>query len=335
MINAFAAPSAGARLEPFSYDPGALGSDEVELQVEHCGLCHSDLSMLNNDWGMTRYPFVGGHEVVGRVTAVGSEVRHLKAGQRAGLGWFSGSCLSCRSCVGGDQNLCADRRMTVVGRHGGFANRVRAQGAWVLPLPEGLAADQAGPLFCGGITVFNAIVQADVRPTQRAAVVGIGGLGHLAVQFLRAWGCEVTACSTSPDKAGEAKRMGAHNFVATRDPESLVRLADSLDFILVTVNVPLDWQAYINILRARGRLHLVGLAPDPSLPAAAMIGDSKTFGASPVGSPAVVMDMLEFCARHKILPVTEHFPMSDINAAVKHLEAGKARYRIVLSNDLD
>src|SRR5210317_610631 len=202
---AYAAQTAGGHLEPFEYDPGELAADQVEIDISSCGICHSDLSMLNNDWEMTEYPFVPGHEIVGKIGAVGERVTHLKPGQTVGLGWFSQSCMTCSECMSGNHNLCATAEGIIVGRHGGFANKVRAHEGWVIPLPEGINVATAGPLFCGGITVFNPIIQNNIQPTDHVGVVGIGGLGHMALRFLRAWGCEITAFSTSPDKEAEAR----------------------------------------------------------------------------------------------------------------------------------
>lgn len=203
MFRALAAREPRGPLTPFEYDPGAMKPDDVEIAVESCGICHSDLSMLNNDWQMTQYPFVPGHEVVGTVVAVGPSVTHLKPGQRVGVGWYSRSCLTCRTCMDGGHNLCAGAEGIIVGRHGGFADRVRVQSAWATPIPDGFDHAAAGPLFCGGITVFNPIVQFGVRPTDRVGVVGIGGLGHLALKFLNKWGCEVTAFSSTAGKDAE------------------------------------------------------------------------------------------------------------------------------------
>ncbi|MCK5379258.1 MAG: alcohol dehydrogenase catalytic domain-containing protein, partial [Acidobacteria bacterium] len=180
MIRAFAATEAGGPLARQDYDPGPLGADQVEIDVLACGICHSDLSMLDNDWGMTTYPLVPGHEVVGTVAAVGKNVRSISVGETVGLGWYSGSCLTCPQCMGGDHNLCGSGEQTIVGRHGGFADKVRCKAEWAIPLPAGLNVTKAGPLFCGGITVFNPIVQFGVKPTDRVGVIGIGGLGHLA-----------------------------------------------------------------------------------------------------------------------------------------------------------
>ena len=334
-VRAYAATAPRGELKPYSYTPGPLGSEHVEIAVRACGLCHSDLSMLNNEWGMTAYPFVPGHEVVGTVAAVGDRVKTVKVGQTVGLGWFSQSCMTCPTCMGGDHNLCPTAEQTIVGRPGGFADRVRAHAAWVIPLPDGLDAGAAGPLFCGGITVFNPLVQFDVRPTDRVGVVGIGGLGHMALRFLNKWGCEVVAF-TSGAKRDEAIGLGAHHAVNSRDPASFAAWKGRLNFILVTANAPLDWPAYIDLLAPKGRLHFVGAVPEP-VPVAVfpLILGQKQVSGSPLGSPVNTAKMLEFCARHRVGPVVEEFPMSEVNKAMKHLESGAARYRVVLRNDFN
>ncbi len=331
---AYAAPARGRPLAPFEFDPGPVRDEQVEIKVSHCGICHSDLSMLDNEWGMSTYPFVPGHEVVGTVTAAGPAVKRLKVGDRVGLGWFSGSCLSCPSCLAGDHNLCATAEHTMIGRYGGFAERVRCHWIWAAVLPPAVDPAKAGPLFCGGITVFNPIIQCGVQPTQRTGVIGIGGLGHLALQFLNRWGCEVTAFTSSDAKRQEAVKFGAHHTVNSRDSAQLQKLAGSLDFILVTANVTLDWPAILNALAPRGRLHIVGAVPEP-IPVAAftLLSTQRSISGSPSGSPAMIATMLDFCARHRIAPTIETFPMSRANDALEHLRAGKARYRIVLETD--
>jgi uncharacterized zinc-type alcohol dehydrogenase-like protein len=333
-VKAYAAKSAGAPLEPFEFSPKPLGDEEVEVAVDYCGICHSDLSMIQNAWGMTQFPIVPGHEISGRVVAAGPKAKNLKVGDRVGIGWSSGSCMSCPDCMSGDQNLCAGNEGVIVGRHGGFAERVRTHWAWTVPIPEVLDPAKVGPLFCGGITVFNPIVQCGVQPTDRVGVIGVGGLGHLAVQFLNKWGCEVTAFSSSTSKTEELRKLGAHHVVDSLDPEQLKPLARSLDFILVTVNVPLDWNAYIETLAPRGRLHYVGAVLEPlNVGVFPLLLGQRSISASPLGSPATTAQMLEFCARHDIAPVVEEFPMSKVNEAIEHLHSGKARYRVVLKND--
>jgi alcohol/geraniol dehydrogenase (NADP+) len=334
MIQAYAVTQPRGRLERITYDPGALGPDQVEIDVIACGVCHSDLSMVNSEWGDIGYPLVPGHEVVGTIAQVGANVRHLKIGDRVGLGWFSGSCMVCNQCLSGNHNLCPTREQTIVGRHGGFADKVRCQAEWATRLPEGIDIRKTGPLFCGGITVFNPIVQFDVRPTHRVGVIGIGGLGHLALQFLNKWGCEVTALTSSDAKRDEVMRMGAHHVANSRDAAQLKQLAGSLDFILSTVAVDLDWESYLAMLAPKGRLHIVGAAPTPiPVPAFTLIGHQCSLSGTPAGAPITIRTMLEFCARHRIEPVVEYFPMSAVNEALAHLAAGKARYRIVLEND--
>lgn len=332
MIQAFAASEPGGELRSFEYDPGPLGAHQVEIEVEHCGICHSDLSMLNNEWGMTRYPFVPGHEVIGVISAKGEAVTHLDVGQRVGLGWHSGYCMSCDCCISGHHNLCANAESTIVGRHGGFADRVRASAMSVFPLPQTMDPETAGPLFCGGITVFNPLVQFDVSPTAEVAVIGIGGLGHLALQFLRAWGCRVTAFTSSAAKREEALGLGAHDIIDSRDPAAIEAAAGRFDLILSTVNVRLDWNAYVAALKPRGRLHFVGATLEPlDVQVFPLLVGQRSLSGSPVGSPSTIRRMLTFAERHGIKPVTEHFRLEQVNEAMARLQSGEARYRIVLS----
>jgi uncharacterized zinc-type alcohol dehydrogenase-like protein len=259
-------------------------------------------------------------------------VENLTPGQRVGLGWHAGYCGECASCRSGDQNLCASAQQTIVGHHGGFADRVRAQADSVVPLPDGIDPVSAGPLFCGGITVYNPLVQFNIRPTDTVGVIGIGGLGHLALQFLNAWGCQVTAFTSTPAKQEEALRMGAHDCIDSTDPAALESAARQFDYILSTVNVPLDWNLYLNCLKPRGRLHFVGATLQPlDLQVFNLISAQRSVSGSPVGSPGTIAKMLDFCARHGIRPQVETFPMEQVNEALEHLKSGKARYRIVLT----
>jgi uncharacterized zinc-type alcohol dehydrogenase-like protein len=334
MIRAWAAASAGATLEPFEYDPGPLGEEDVEIAVEHCGICHSDLSMLDNEWGLTAYPFVPGHEAVGRVVAMGPQAKGVTLGQRVGLGWNARSCMHCKQCLDGDHNLCANLQATLFGRHGAFAERVRAHWVWVMPLPEGLEARESGPLLCGGITVFAPLRELNISPTSRVGVIGIGGLGHMALKFCKAWGCEVTAFTSSDSKIEEARAFGAHRVVSSRDSKAIEAIAGTLDLIIDTVNVPLDWNALLAALAPNGRLHVVGAVLEPiPVPVFTLLMGQKAVSGSPTGSRAAIDSMLDFAARHQVTPQTEHFPMSRVNDAMDHLRAGKARYRIVLDAD--
>jgi uncharacterized zinc-type alcohol dehydrogenase-like protein len=335
-IQALAAKSAKGRLEPYSYDPGPLGDDQVEISVEYCGLCHSDLTMLNNEIGFSQYPLIPGHEAIGKITALGSHAKFLQLGQTVGLGWNSGSCLHCSQCLGGNQNMCESLQMTIVGRHGAFATKVRCHWVWATPIPEGLDLAKAGPLLCGGITVFNPFLQFDVKPTHKVGIIGIGGLGHMALQFANKWGCEVTAFTSSASKADEAKSMGAHHIVDTHSADALAKAAGSFDFILSTVSAKVDWSAYVHALAPKGRLNVLGVVTEPMpISALELLQVQRSVSGTPSGPPLVVNQMLDFCVRHKIAPVTEEFPMSQANEALEHLKAGKARYRIVLKQDLN
>lgn len=333
-IKSWAAMAAGAPLTPYEYDPGPLGAEDVEIAVDYCGICHSDLSMLDNEWGMSAYPLVPGHEVVGRVVALGTHTKGLKLGQVVGLGWTAASCMHCPSCIGGDHNLCSSAVPTIVGHHGGFADKVRSHWAWAIPLPEGVRPEIAGPLLCGGITVFNPLLEYEILPTSRVGVVGIGGLGHMALRFAKAWGCEVTAFTSSPDKAQEAKNLGAHRVVSSRDSDEITAIAGKLDLVIVTVNASLDWDAIISTLGPKGRLHFVGAVLEPiPVQAFSLIMAQREISGSPTGSPTAIARMLDFCGRHRIEPVVEMYPMSRVNEALDRLRQGKVRYRAVLKND--
>jgi uncharacterized zinc-type alcohol dehydrogenase-like protein len=314
-------------------DAGPLDSEEVEVAVEHCGLCHSDLSVLNNDWGISQYPAILGHEVIGRVTAVGANAKGLRVGLRVGVGWNSGSCMHCHQCMSGSHHLCPQVQPTIVGHRGGFASHVRAHWAWAIPLPENLNFADAGPLLCGGITVF-APLEMYAKPTSRVGIIGVGGLGHMGVKFAAAYGCDVTAFTSSESKFDEAKGFGANHVVSSRDSAAIKKLAGSFDLLISTVNVTLDWDSLINTLAPNGRLHVVGAALEP-IPVAAfsLISGQRSISGSPTGSPVAIETMLDFAARHNVAPQTEHFPMSRINDAFARLESGKARYRIVLDAD--
>lgn len=332
-VTGYAANEQNATLEPYTYELKDIGPEEVDIKVHYCGICHSDLSMINNDWGMTQYPFVPGHEIIGEVIAVGDAVKKVSVGDKVGLGWMSASCMSCSQCMDGDHHLCPESEATIVGRNGGFADTVRGHWSWTIPLPEGIDMSKAGPLLCGGITVFNPIILAGVKPTDTVGVIGIGGLGHMALKFLKAWGCEVIAFSSNPDKKEAILNMGATKVINSTVPEELESIAGTVDFILNTTNVTLDWNSYLTALAPKGRFHTVGAVLEPmEIPAFSLIMGEKSVAGSPIGSPALTKTMLDFCVRHNIYPQVEEFPMDKVNEALEHLEEGKARFRIVLKN---
>jgi len=332
-VNAYAVKEPKGKLVPFSYESGELSPENIDIKVSYCGLCHSDMSMMNNDWGMTQYPIVPGHEIIGEIVAVGNAVKNLKVGDKVGLGWMSSSCMSCSQCMSGDHNLCANSEGTIIGRHGGFADYVRSHWSWAIPIPEGMDLSKAGPLLCGGITVFSPIFLSNLKPTDSVGVIGIGGLGHLAIKFLKHWGCDVIAFSSNPSKKDEILSMGANKVINSKDSEELKSVSGKLKFILNTTNVSLDWDSYLTALSPKGKLHTVGAVLEPmQIPAFSLIMGDKSVGGSPIGSPEIIRIMLDFCNRHNIYPNVEEFPMEEVNEAVEHLEQGKARYRIVLKN---
>ena len=333
MIKAYAALKSGEKLQEFEYDPGKLKDFEVEIAVKYCGICHSDVSMINNEWGFSQYPLVGGHEVVGKISQIGANVKNFKVGDVVGLGWHCGYCGNCACCKSGDHNLCADAKATIAGHHGGFADKVRAEESSVVKIPDGIDLKSAGPLFCGGVTVFNPLVQFDLKPTSKVGVIGIGGLGHMAVQFLNAWGCEVTAFTSSSEKVKEANKLGAHKTLNSKDAGELEKAAGYFDFLISTVNVKLDWNLYLGTLKPKGRFHFVGATLQPlDINVFNLIMQQRSVSGSPVGSPLVIAKMLEFAKLHNIKPQVEIFPMKDINKAIERLNSGKAKYRIVLEN---
>lgn len=332
-IHGLAVHAAGAQLVPYRYDPGELQATEVEVKISHCGVCHSDVHLIDNDWGISKYPFVPGHEIVGTVSAIGSQVRDVKVGERVGIGWQADSCGICEWCRQGDEHLCANAQPTCVGRNGGYADAVRVNSRFAIPVPKALESENVAPLLCGGITVYAPLRNHGVRPSSRVGIVGIGGLGHLGLQFAKAFGAEVTALSTSKDKEAEALEMGADHFVNTRDTAELKKVAGSFDFLLSTVSADQDWPALINSLRPKGTLCVVGVPPSPlSLPAFPLIAGQRSVAGSPTGSPHDLHEMLDVAARHGVKAITERFAMAKANDAIAKVKKGKVRYRAVLAN---
>ena len=298
IIKSYAAKEAGADLSLWEYDAGELQPEDVEVEVEYCGICHSDLSMIDNEWGMSSYPLVAGHEVIGRGAALGSAAQDkgLKIGQKVGIGWTARSCGHCDACISGNQINCLEGSVPTILNRGGFANKLRADWQWV---------------------------------------IGIGGLGHIAIKLLRAMGAEVTAFSSNPAKEQEVLAMGADRVVNSRDPEALKALAGQFDLIINTVAVDLDWQPYFEALAYGGNFHTVGAVMKPfPVPAFTLIGGDRSISGSATGNPSELRTLMKFAGRSKVAPTTELFPMSQINEALKHVREGKARYRAVLKADL-
>ncbi len=332
-IRGYATHAAGAELLSYRYDAGELAPDEVELRISHCGVCHSDLHLIDNDWQISKFPFVPGHEIVGTVATAGDRVLHLPIGTRVGVGWQAGSCGHCEWCRAGKENLCTQAQPTCVHRNGGFAEAIRVPARFVVPIPTALESENAAPLLCAGITVYTPLRAHGVSPASRVGVIGIGGLGHIALQFARVFGAEVTAFSTSPAKEAEAKALGAHHFCNTRESKGMKALAGSFDLILSTVHADQDWPAFLTALRPQGQLCLVGAPQRPlQIPAAMLVLPAKAISGSNTGSPLEIAEMLDVAARHNVKAQTERFPMSRVNDAVAKVRKGAVRYRAVLAN---
>ncbi|RDG30944.1 NAD(P)-dependent alcohol dehydrogenase [Streptomyces corynorhini] len=346
-VRAYAVERAGGPVQVHTYDAAPLGPLDVLVAVTHCGVCRTDVGMVDDEWGISAYPVVAGHEAIGVVEALGDGVDRgrLTVGQRVGVGATAGSCFACEWCLSGRQQLCPAKDNTAVrGDGGAFASHVRATD-WrhVYPIPDAIASEHAGPLLCAGTTVFAPLVRQGIRPTDRVAVVGIGGLGHLAIQFLAAWGCHVTAVSSTPDKEADARRFGAHAFVATGGATGvptgvptgggtgLAAVANSFDHILSTVSADLPWDAYLATLRPHGTLCVLGVFDGTMTlsPLSLVPGERRIVGGV-TAPPAQTRQMLDFAARHGIRPTVETFPAARLDEALEHVRRGRARYRAVV-----
>ncbi|MFI6704645.1 NAD(P)-dependent alcohol dehydrogenase [Streptomyces sp. NPDC050509] len=331
-VRAYVVDQAAGPTRPYEYEPAPLGPLEVDVALTHSGICQTDMGLIDDHFGLNRFPAVAGHEGIGTVTAVGSAVdpQQLQIGRRVGVGAIAGSCFHCEWCLSGQQHLCPQKDDVIFRDQGGtFASHIRA-GDWrhVIPIPDALRSAEAAPLLCAGTTVFNAIVEHGVRPTDRVAVVGIGGLGHLALQILRAWGCHVTAISTSADKEDDAHRFGADTFLTS---DQVSQAGERFDFILDTVGADLPWDDYFATLRPRGKLCVVGVPASPfTINQMSILPASKSLVSAVVGPPAVTRQLMDFAARHHIQAKAEVFPRDQIDHAIDHVRNGRARYRAVI-----
>lgn len=334
-ITVYASPGRGRPVEPQRLKLGALAPNDLEIQVEACSLCHSDLHLLDDDWGISRYPLVIGHEIVGRIVRRGSAVVSHEIGTRVGIGWQCGACGSCVACTTGMANLCiGGKRRTCVDQAGGLAERVRADAAFAFPVPDSLDPSVAAPLFCAGVTVFAPLARHGVGPGSRVAILGLGGLGHLAVQFARALGADVTVFDPAEGKHTEALQFGARQLlgVGPNDLRAACERGERFDFVLSTTHADLDWNAWLELVAFGGTLCITGIPPKPmSFASDHLIDGQKNVTGSAIGSPDAMRAMLAFAARHRIRPLTETLPFARANEALERLRAGKARYRIVLT----
>ena len=332
MVKAYAALNAREDLKPYEYDSKTLEKNEIRIKVHSCGICHSDISAIDNSWDKSKYPMIAGHEIIGEVIEIASNSSMHKIGDTVGLGWHSGYCNNCDYCDVGDHNFCSNTKKTVFSQFGGFAEEVVAEEESVIPIPLKLNLEDAGPLLCGGITVFTPIVEFGINEKHKVGVIGIGGLGHLAIQFYKALGCHVTAFTNSQDKNDFIKKMGADDVVSSTDQVTLKNLGAKFDLLISTVNVSLDWNLYLNIIKPRGRLHFVGAVLEPIKSSVfSLMAGRRSISGSPVGSPKNIKKMLNFCVKYNIKPIVEHFKFSDINKAIEKVRSNEIRFRAVSS----
>lgn len=331
-FTAYAALKPQEKLQLWEYEPAPLEENQIEIKVTHNGLCHTDIHMRDNDWGVSQFPLVAGHEVVGEVTDVGNKVTNLKPGDRVGCGWIRNSCRTCDYCLSGEENICRQGYTgLIVGNHGGFADKLRINADFVYKIPEQLDSASAAPLLCAGITVYTPLRTYIKHPATRVGIIGIGGLGHLAIKFAKAMGAEVTAFSSSPSKEAEAKEFGAHHFVKWGTAEEMKYLTNSLDLLLTTSSAELDWDLAFSLLANNGVLCFLGIPVSSiNVPLIPLIFGQKSIAGSVVGGRKFMQEMLEFAALNQITPMIETMPLGEINQAMDKVGANKARYRIVL-----
>ena len=336
----YAAQGAESALAPFDIIRREPGPSDVEIKILFCGVCHSDLHQVRNEWHNTVYPCVPGHEIVGRVTRVGSRVTKFKAGDIAGVGCMVDSCRTCVNCKAGNEQYClAYPVLTYNGTDkvlggmtfGGYSSSVVVDEAFVLRIPAGLDPAAAAPLLCAGITTYSPLHHWKVGPGQKVGVVGLGGLGHMGVKFARALGAHVVLFTTSPGKIADGKRLGAHEVVVSRNADEMAKHQSSFDFILDAVSAQHDINAYLSLLRLDGTLVLVG-APEEPLPVAAfnLIVPRRNFAGSAIGGIAETQEMLDFCAAKGIASDIEIIPIQQINEAYARLLKQDVRYRFVI-----
>jgi uncharacterized zinc-type alcohol dehydrogenase-like protein len=325
---ALAQTAAGRPLEAVALEePGPLGPREVDVDVLSCSVCHSDVHLLDGDWGEVGRPLVPGHEIVGRVVARGEDAEHAE-GTIVGIGWQAGSCGVCDACTTDREHLCARGKVrTCVNRPGGFATRVRAEARFAFPIPEGLDLGAAAPLLCAGLTVFSPLERLGARRGGRVGVVGLGGLGHLAVRFARALGAEVVAFDPDPSKKDLARSLGAEDLVDARGPLP----SSTVDLLLVTTHARVDWDAWMRVLAIEGTLCVLGVPSEPvRVSADPLLDEQKRITGSVIGSPSTMRRMLAFAAEHGVVPIVEHMPLARAADAIARVREGKARLRVVL-----
>lgn len=335
VVSGYAAMTLGQELVPFEYDPPVLKEHEVRVDITHCGLCYSDIYAIDDQFGITPYPFVPGHEIVGHVSEMGPSVSGLRKGDRVGIGWQGRSCMQCEWCLKGEEHLCDDVRKNGVWMpYGGFSSSVTADGRFAYPLPLSMPSEFAAVLLCAGIAVYAPLRSCAPGKGQKVGIVGVGGLGHLAIQYACAFDFDVTAISSSPDKEEQALAFGADHFLLARDKADLKDMMFRFDMLLFAGHSNLDWIPLQRTLRNNGKLIMVGFSPVPvAFESVDLVVHQQSFTGSFLGNRAMMREMLDFSQEHGIKPVVETMAMSQAREAVRRVREGKARYRIVLVNE--
>ncbi len=336
----FAATDAKTPLGPFNFTRRQPKDHDVQIEIAYCGVCHSDIHQARDEWGGSTFPMVPGHEIVGRVTSVGSKVKGFKVGDLAGVGCMVDSCRDCAACNEGLEQFCEKgSNFTYNGKEkdgktvtqGGYSNVIVVDEKYTLRIPKELDLAATAPLLCAGITTYSPLKHWNVGPGKKVAVVGLGGLGHMGVKLARAMGAQVTAITTSTSKKEDAVRLGAHDVIVSRNESEMTAAASRFDFILNTVSAPTDINAYINLLKRDGTMVLVGVPEKaPELQAFALIGGRRAIAGSLIGGIKETQEMLDFCAKHKIVSDIEQIPIQKINEAYTRMIKGDVKYRFVI-----
>ena len=333
-VKGYAALSVGQPLVPFAYTAPLLGDHDIRVSVTHCGLCFSDIHAIDDLYAVTTYPFVPGHEIVGSVMEIGSSVTGFQMGDRVGIGWQGRSCGTCEWCRHGEEQLCNDVATNGVWiPYGGFATSVVADSRFAYLLPDEMPAEDVAVLLCAGITVYNGLIRNRTTDDQKIGIIGIGGLGHLAIQFAHAMGYHVTVLSSSGSKRDEAMAFGSDRFICTAEKGTLSDQNETFDLMFCTAHGDVHWEPLMEAMKKHGKLIMMGFANMKFNPTDLVVHE-LTIQGSFVGNRATMREMLDFANQHHIKPVVELMPMSRINEAIDLIKENKARYRIVLVNDI-